>query len=64
MYYVTMIRGRRVAWLAGPYDTHAEALERVDEAKRRACEINCWHDFDEFGTARTTRNITTKFGKM
>lgn len=62
MYYVTMVRGNRVAWLAGPYSTHDEALEHVDEAKRRACERNCWHDFDAFGTARRETPIKTSFG--
>lgn len=51
-YYVTMIRGRRKAWLLGPFDAHADALARVDEARRVAQEIDPWSDFDLFGTAK------------
>lgn len=54
-YYVTMIRdpgaNQRVARLAGPFDTHEEALSHVDAAKKHAYEVDPKSAFDAFGTA-------------
>jgi hypothetical protein len=50
-YYVTMVRGKRVAWLLGPYPTHNEALALVDAGKRLASAVDPWSDFDAFGTS-------------
>jgi len=36
-FFVTIRRGDRVAFLAGPFPTHAAALALVDEASRVAC---------------------------
>jgi hypothetical protein len=57
-YYVTMRRGitkPRVAWLAGPFETHFAALIMVDSARTLACKLDPWADFDFFGTASCTR---------
>lgn len=51
-YYVSLKRDRRVALLLGPFDTHAEALERVGEAFRKAGEVDPWAAFDAVGTVR------------
>jgi len=64
MYYVTMIRDRRTAWLAGPYSTHEDALRAVPEAKERALEIDPFHCFDWFGTARAETERKTAFGVL
>lgn len=61
-YYVTMKRGKRTAWLAGPFSTHEEALNNVDQAKAKAIANDPFHDFDFFGTASTTAVIKTAFG--
>jgi hypothetical protein len=50
-YYVTMVRGERVAWLAGPFKTHTEALANVSRARAEACKVDPWCDFDAFGTS-------------
>lgn len=54
-YYVTMIRdpgkNQRVARLAGPFDTHEEALSHVDAAKEHAYEVDPKSAFDAFGTS-------------
>ena len=52
MYYVSCKDGDRYSLLLGPFDTHEEALENVDEAKRMAQEIDCWACFYAFGTCR------------
>ncbi|QIG75322.1 hypothetical protein EVC29_093 [Rhizobium phage RHph_Y52] len=52
MFYVTIIRGKRVGFLLGPYPTHDEALSNVDRGKRLACDADPWADFDAFGTSR------------
>lgn len=54
-YYVTMVRGKRVAWLLGPYRTHAKALALVDAGKRLASAADPWSDFDAFGTSSLPR---------
>lgn len=54
-YYVTVIRGKRVGWLLGPFDAHEDALAKVDLARTMACRIDPWCDFDAFGTTRLER---------
>lgn len=53
-FYVTMRRGKKVAWLLGPYDTHGEALADVDRARGEAERVDRWTWFDAFGTAKVT----------
>lgn len=51
-YYVTMARdGVGVARLAGPFDTHNEALAHVDRAREEAEKADPRASFDSFGTA-------------
>lgn len=54
-YYITMIREpgpkQRVAWLVGPFETHAAALAMVEPARRLANRLDPWSDFDAFGTS-------------
>lgn len=52
-YYVTMIDGARVAFLAGPFiNDHAGALAMVDEARRVAHEVDPRAHWYAFGTSR------------
>ena len=51
-YYVTMKRDRRTAWLLGPYETHAEALAKVERGRHLARSADPFADFDAFGTSR------------
>lgn len=54
-YYVTMRRGKQVAYLAGPFrNDHAAALAMVGRARELACSRDAWAHFHEFGTARAS----------
>lgn len=63
-YYVTMIRGKRTAWLAGPFATHGEALALVPAARQLASQIDPWSDFDAFGTASLPKCDGNPIGKL
>lgn len=61
MFYVSVIDGPRIGGeievkrfglLAGPYETHEEALDRVDEVRKIAAEVNAWAHFYAFGTVK------------
>ena len=54
-YYVTVVRGRRVGWLAGPFHSDQLAREQLLEARRIAEEIDPFCHFDLFGTASVER---------
>jgi hypothetical protein len=51
-YFVSVADAGRVALLAGPYDTHAEALAKVDHAQTLAEERDSRAVFYGFGTVR------------
>ncbi len=53
-FYVTMIRDKRTARLAGPFDRHEDALANVEPARKLANEVDPWSEFDAFGTASFT----------
>jgi len=68
-YYVTVSDAGRVGFLAGPYDTHVEALAKVDEAAERAEGADPWAHFYAFGTTRVKATFTLRrggvaFGRM
>ena len=47
-FYVSCIDGPRTAILAGPYQTHPEALEAVPQVRRVAEKVDpraCWYAF-------------------
>lgn len=61
MFYVSVIDGpqiggeievKRMGLLAGPYETHAEALDRVAAVRKIAEDINAWAHFYAFGTVK------------
>lgn len=52
MYYVTIVRGKRVGFLLGPYPSHETALANVDRGQRLACDADARACFDAFGTSR------------
>jgi hypothetical protein len=56
-YYVSVIDGPRYQLLAGPYDTHAQALAQVDKSKSIAQDLDPRSVFYGFGTCRI--EITT-----
>jgi hypothetical protein len=63
-YYVTLQRGSRTAWLAGPFATHFDALIAVDRAVKLANEIDQWAWFDPFGTCSLPRTAGNPKGKL
>jgi hypothetical protein len=56
VFFVSALDGPKSAFLAGPFETHDEALARVDEYRSRAYrdfrDVNPWVGF---GTAQTDR---------
>lgn len=63
-YYVSLIRGKRVALLAGPFATHTEALAMVDAAREAAYAVDSWTWFDLIGTSSLPYLSTNPFGKL
>jgi hypothetical protein len=51
-YYVSLVEGPRRGLLLGPFETHQEALGRVEDGRRRASAADPWLDFAAFGTLR------------
>jgi hypothetical protein len=49
-YYVSAVDGGRSALASGPYDTHAEALARVDEVREKAVRQDGQAHFYSWGT--------------
>lgn len=54
-FYVTMVRGQRVAYLAGPFGSKDEADPWVKPAQAAAIAISEWHHFDAFGVTSIER---------
>ena len=64
-YYVSVMRsGRQQGLLAGPFATHQEALDLVDAARREACAVDPWCDFDAFGTCRLRGGSALPHGRL
>ena len=63
-YYVTLRRGTKTAFLAGPFQTHTEALAWVDRATDRANEVDPFAWFDAFGTASLPFKASNPVGKL
>lgn len=49
-FYVSVVDGSRYRLLRGPFKTHTEALERVEETRRLATELDPKSWFYAFGT--------------
>ena len=49
-FYVTVVDAGRVGFLAGPFLTHQAALDRVDEVRRLAGEVDYRAHWYGFGT--------------
>lgn len=63
-YYVSLRRGSRTALIAGPFETHTEALAMVEPATKLANELDGWTWFDAFGTCSGPRLPTNPKGKL
>lgn len=57
-YYVTVMDGRRVGALLGPFvNDHAGALAKVDAARAKANELDPRAAFYAFGTTRSDTDL-------
>ena len=56
-YYVSVVDGNLFALLLGPFNSHQEALNRVEEARAKAIELNPRAHFYNFGTVRMKPNF-------
>jgi len=64
-FYVTMLRGEKVAWLAGPFDTKEAAEARELDAMNAARDVDPWAAFDAFGVTRMERpELALPFGRL
>lgn len=63
-FYVSVISGAKRALLAGPYDTHAAALERVETVRAKAETVDAWAVHYAFGTAGSEASRMTYFGVL
>lgn len=63
-YFVSCVSGKRVAYLAGPFREHGQALAMVDAAKARAMEIDPFLAFAAFGTCRWKDQSAPPTGKL
>ena len=52
-YYVSVVSGNKFGLLLGPYNSHKEALDKVETAREKAKEVNrAEAAFAGFGTVR------------
>jgi len=63
-YYVSLIRDKRVALLAGPFATHTDALATVDAAREAAYAVDSRTWFDLIGTSSLPYLSTNPCGKL
>lgn len=62
-YYVTLKRDQRVAWLAGPFNRHGDALRIERAAVNEARRVDPWTHFDPHGTTRVkTPTLVARIG--
>ena len=62
VYYVSVKDGQRSGLLAGPFDTHQQALDMVEAAKQEAYKNDFFSCFYTFGTAKLTTTGVSKIG--
>lgn len=63
-YYVSLRRDSRTALLAGPFETHTEALGAVASATEEAYRTDPRSHFDLHGTCSLPRNAGNPMGKL
>ncbi len=51
-FYVTIKRGRRTSYIAGPFQDYEEARAHIDPARKAAEEVDPFTWFDFFGVTR------------
>ena len=63
-YYVSMLRDKKYALMAGPFLSHDEALSFVDPVRKEASRLDPRSDFDAFGTCSLLRHRDNKMGRL
>ena len=65
-YYVSVKDGRKFGLLAGPYETHSEAIAKIRAARDIPCHRDPWAWFYHYGTVRMKGSYREpgKFGKL
>jgi hypothetical protein len=63
-YYVSLKRGVRTAFIAGPFATHTEALAMVNKAVALANELDPWSHFDAYGTCSLPHAVGNPIGLL
>lgn len=61
-YYVTVRRDMRTIFLAGPFNTHAEALAMAKVVRAEAIRVNSWTVFEVFGTVSLSHRPRNPLG--
>lgn len=61
-FYVSAIDGSKRYLIAGPYDDHAAALEKVDPVRNHACDRDGRAHFMAWGTAGSEEPFKTPLG--
>jgi len=63
---VSVRDGPKFGLLAGPYETHGEAITKIRSAIDRACEFTEWAWFYHYGTVRMKDSYRKPgtFGKL
>jgi hypothetical protein len=56
-YYASVVRDSRVAYAAGPFKTHPEALAQVDAVRALCHKLDAFSDFDAFGTVKAANGL-------
>jgi len=51
-YYVSVTDGPQFAVLLGPFEKHKDALDRVEDVRAKAIELDPFAHFYSFGTVR------------
>ena len=64
MFYVTIVRGKRVAVLSGPYETLDDATRVIEIARQKALETDPWYWFDSFGVTKYENEKNSAFGVL
>lgn len=59
VFYASTRNDGKVGFLAGPYDTHQEALDVVAPTKELATAADQWAVFYSFGTLSLPRSLAT-----
>lgn len=64
LFYATAVHGGRVAYLAGPLSSHADALAVLPSAREEAQRRDAWAVFYAFGTASITPVANPPRGRL